>query len=407
MMILSFWNTAILVWVRGFEIFEPQTTGLFTQIGALGIAAVLSFFLIITYKNSGSTKIKFGSIVAALAIWLFSGGAFWLVGTRTMPELHFSADRFTMPFMLGASLLLAIILNAIPNEKIRVRLFLAIVALAGAWQFTVGRSYAQDKTDHDRFFSQLIARVPGLQPGTALITNDLPFTYYSDNSLSGTLNWIYSEPGKMQTILYFASVRSAEGRALGGGFEPDQPIEQNYLARVFYGNTNDMLVFEYSPPGCLRLLDPEIDPLNKLLPSDLREAAKLSDPTRILPVKNSVVPPHVRIRENQWCDIYERASIDAAARNWPTVIEAFQNAELEGLKPQAPMEKLIFIEGYANTNDLDRAFDLSEEVRAYSKNFTTPPLCALWQRIEREANLSPADLEKIDAKMVQLGCGGN
>ena len=50
-------------------------------------------------------------------------------------------------------------------------------------------------------------RMPALEKGTILISNDLPVTYYSDNSLTGPLNWIYSPPGEMNVILYFASVR--------------------------------------------------------------------------------------------------------------------------------------------------------------------------------------------------------
>lgn len=405
MVMTAFWNTAILVWARGVDIFIDHSTGIFTLGGAIFIASLLATLLLLTRDKEGVQKTSLYSFGAAFAIWLLSGGAFWLVGMRTLPELHFSADRFTMPFMAGASLLLALGLRHIKNDRVRNGIFISIIALAGAWQFSMGRSYAQDKADHDRFFSQLIARVPGLEPGTAIVTNDLPFTYYSDNSLSGTLNWIYSEPGKMRTILYYASVRSADGRALGGGFIPDQAIEQNYLARVFYGNTSDILVFEYTPPGCLRLLDPEIDPLNKLLPVELRDAANLSDPSRILTARNSVIPPHLILRQNDWCDAYESASISAAKEDWGAVVEVYKTARSTGLTPQAPVENLIFIEAFARNGELTSAFELSENVRAYSKNYTTPPLCALWQRIQRETEPSEENQTAITTGLEQLGCG--
>lgn len=407
MMAISFWNTAILVWVRGFEILEIKSTGLFTFTGALVIALILVLLLIFARHKTLDEKPDWYAYSATFLIWVLSGGAFWLVGARTLPELHFSADRFTMPFMVGASLLLALLLSNIRPERIRNVLLIATIALAGAWQFSTGRAYAQDRIDHDRFFSQLIGRVPSIAENTLIITNDLPLTYYSDNSLSGTLNWIYSEPGKMQTILYYASVRGEEGRALAGGFEPNQPIEQNYLARVFYGNSSDTLVFEYSPPGCLRLLDPQIDPVNKLLPPDLRDAAKLSDPKRISSLEKFVLPPHLVLRENQWCDAYEKASLSAYDGDWENVVEIFKLSQESGLNPQAPMENLIFIEAFANIGNFEHALALSNEVRSYSKNYTTPPLCALWQRIESETNPIEHESTKILNVMELLDCGNN
>lgn len=407
MMALAFWNTTMVVWVRAVEIFNVSSTGLFTLIGALVIGVLIGSVAYLAIPRTTNIPTRINDLAISLLIWLFSGGAFWLVGIRTLPELHFSADRFTMPFMIASSLFFAFALNALRSPAIRNGFLVLIIGLAGAYQFTVDRTYVQDKITQDRFFSQLIARVPSITPGTTIITNDLPVTYYSDNSLSGTLNWIYSRPGEMDTILYFASVRFQEGRALGTDLEPNTPFEQNYLARVFQGNTSQMLVFEYSPPGCLRLLDPELDPLNKLLPPELRDAASLSDPTLISTDRRTLVPPHITIRTDPWCEIYQTASLSAYQADWNNVTDLYQSAIKQNLSPQAPMEKLIFIEAFAHTGDLSTAAKLSDETRAYSKNYTTPPLCALWERIVNTAKLTGEQTRRVNEIVSELKCGKN
>ena len=41
--------------------------------------------------------------------------------------------------------------------------------------------------------------------------------------------------------------------------EAGLPIEYDFIAEVFSGSTSQVLAFYFQPPGCLRLLDPEID----------------------------------------------------------------------------------------------------------------------------------------------------
>ena len=116
--------------------------------------------------------------------------------------------------------------------------------------------------------------MPALEKGTILISNDIPVTYYSDNSLTGPLNWIYSPPGEMNVILYFASVRV--GKTLPN-LEPGQPHQLYYIGPTFYGNTSNIVMFNFEPPGCLRVIDPEIDEVNRLLPEPLRDITKYSN----------------------------------------------------------------------------------------------------------------------------------
>jgi len=404
MVAISFWNTSIAVWYRTFEIFEISKTGLPTFLGSIALAGIIAALLFIFNQPIANQTSRKSDFQIGLLIWVFSGGAFWLVGSRTLPQLHFSTDRFTLPFMFSSALLAAFGLELLRSQYLRRILLVIIVAFSSAWQFTINRAFVRDREEHDRFISQLIERVPSMPIGTTIITNDLPFQYYSDNSLSGTLNWLYSRQGEMDTILYYASVRSQDGRALSAGFEPGFEFSQNYLAKVFNGNTDQVLVFEYSPPACLRLLDPEIDPLNKLLPPDLREAAALSLPTLAGKAKSITLPKYLIQVSNPWCDSYQRASLAAVEGNWESVMNYYNAAEEQGLGVQSPMEKLIFIEAAANLGDWNTALRLTREIHKFSKVSTSPSLCALWDRIRENTTEKQIPRETFESILIELEC---
>lgn len=246
-----------------------------------------------------------------------------------------------------------------------------------------------------------------MQPGTTVLSNDLPVTLFSDNSLSGPLNWIYSPPGKMDHILYFASVRTQEGRALGTGLQPNVAFDQNYLATTFSGNTSKIIVINFSPPGCLRVLDPEIDPLNKLLPPLLRDAALLSNPDMIQP-ENPVSLPDFYNPEipRTWCYYFSQAELARQAGNWSQAAEIGNKAFKLGDRPNDPLENFTFIEAYAHIEQWEQARKLNKETYKFSKDVMRPMLCKLWERIERETPTNPAQQTTIQGARTDLECPG-
>ena len=62
--------------------------------------------------------------------------------------------------------------------------------------------------------------------------------------------------------------------------------------------------------------------------------------------------------------------------------------------PNNPLERFVFIEGYAHTGKWERAVRLSRESYQVSREYVGPLLCRLWERIETE---TPASAEKSDA----------
>jgi len=230
-------------------------------------------------------------------------------------------------------------------------------------------------------------RAPGLEPGTTLVSSDLPLRFYSDNSLAGPLNWVYSPENpsaSMEYMFYYASVRS-ERKLL---FKAGQPIDQDYLAASFTGSTAQMVALVFSPPACLRILDPDFDPLNYMVPELMRQASELSRAQWILPAG---VRPQAHLTPvifgpepaHTWCYYYEKAALAAQLENWDEVVALGEAAFNLGDYPNDPMERLPFIEGYAHTGNWTRALEISQEAAAITP-LMQPILCRLWQRIEQD-----------------------
>ena len=384
---MAFWETVLHAWVFPFESATVEQLGVRTAImaGVLVVASTILIALYLLFRDRSEQR-KYASVREVLllgfAAWLLAGGSLWLVGIE--PQLHFSADRFTMPFMLGASLLLVALISLLnPKPKLQYGLLALFIAFSIGKQFETNIAYTRDWDVHHNLFWQMSWRIPALEPNTAIVSNDLPVTYFSDNSLSGPLNWIYARPGKMDQILYFISIRLNRGLP---DLKPGLAIEQNYLAKTFHGNTSQLIIIDYSPPGCLRVLDPQIDSANRLLVPLLRDAAALSN-TSMIHVENSVTLPGSLFAPEPahgWCYYFEKADLARQFGDWQKVAELGDTAFQLDDHPNNPVERFVFIEGYAHTGDWERAVKVSRESYRVSKDYVGPLLCRLWERIKRE-----------------------
>ena len=394
---MAFWETVVHAWIFPFESASIEQLG-FRVVILAAILVLVSTILISLYLlfRDHSERAKDAPVsqifLLGLAAWLFAGGSFWLVGIE--PQLHFSADRFTLPFMLGASLLLVALVSLLRSKpKLQYGLLALLIAFSIGKQFETDIAYTRDWDVHHNFFWQMNWRIPALEPNTAIVSNDLPVTYFSDNSLSGPLNWIYSRPGKMDQILYFISIRLNRGLP---DLKPGLTIEQNYLAKTFHGTTSQLVVIDYSPPGCLRVLDPQIDSVNRLLVPLLRDAAVLSN-TAMIHQENPVTLPNSLFAPEPargWCYYFEKADLARQFGDWQKVAELGDIAFKLDDHPNNPVERFVFIEGYAHTGNWERTVKLSRESYKVSKDYVGPLLCRLWERIQTETTDDGSDARR-------------
>jgi tetratricopeptide (TPR) repeat protein len=325
-------------------------------------------------------------------------------------ELLFPYDRFTLITMLGASLLLAGLIGLITRRRWQSALLLAlIVAFSTLLQFQQRLLYRQEWLSQRNFFWQLAWRAPSIQPGTMLMTSEIPFTYYTDNSLTAPLNWIYDPENnsrQMDYLLYDIEARLNSGLP---AIAANIPIDMFYRAKTFKGSTGQALVLFYDPPRCLKVLDPAIDRFLPVRPLYIKEATPLSRLELIGPGTGQAPQPLEQLLgpepPRSWCYFFEKAELYNQMGDWDQAAQAADQAlKLTRHFTEKNVSELIpFVEAYAHTGQWVQATRLtSQAVQIWDK--TRFPLCDAWRRIAATTPPGPGQKAAIDQINADFGC---
>ena len=336
---------------------------------------------------------------------LTAGGPFWLTGLDV--TLAYPANRFTLPFMLGASLLFGGLLSLLP-ARMRLGLVVGFVALAAGRQALWADAFRRDWTTQKALFWQMYWRAPGIMPDTILLLNEGGLQFYADNSLTGAVNWIYDPHNRSAAMDYVLFYPTSRLNGTLDGLNPNQPITYDFISERFNGNTSQALAFYYQPPGCLRLLDPVLDPDNHLIAADtdMRAAARLSS-SRWIETETTARMPAIYGPEpsHGWCYYFERADLAAQMKDWKRVTQLGDVAFQLDDYPNDPIERFVFIEGYARAGDWTRARQLAIQSYKVSPDFVGPLLCKLMDRLDREipdGNVKASSLNDLRTKFACL-----
>ena len=385
-------------WGTVFEFPNPAEFGsrsmlmyLLICIGVFLSSAVFLYLL----PRSGSEKNRDNRnmLLIGLFAMLLAGQPFWL--TESVIHFVFQNCRYTLPFILGVSLILSALLDLVRKPRIFSPLLAAVfIGLAAGHLFVTGNEYRRDWTLTKDFFSQLKWRVPGIEKNTVVVTNVLPIRFSTDNSLTAPLNWIYAEDYETDRIPYMLYTNTKRETTLSG-LESGNEVFQEYLSAQFFGSTDDMISVYYNAPGCVHVLDPEVDSYNQMIPEIDRESALLNNYSRIR-INDDVLPIPAKLfgseNSRSWCWYYEKADLERQRGNWEAAAALGDEAFSQRDHPNDPMERIPFIESYAH---IGRWQDALEQTRAAMT--VTPvmndPLCVLWQRIERDQGENPVSKE--------------
>ncbi|MGW8251533.1 MAG: hypothetical protein ACWGO1_12885, partial [Anaerolineales bacterium] len=272
-----------------------------------------------------------------------------------------------------------------------------LIGFASGLHLQYSNLYRREWNSQGEFFWQLTWRAPDIQPGTVLLSAELPFVYFSDNSLTAPLNWTYAPNLNSQEMPYLLYAAEARHEQSLESFKPDIDIHQPYRATVFDGSTSQALVLYYTPPGCLKVVDPATDKKIPQKPNFISDMMPLSRPELVMADAGQPARPPARIfgdePVHQWCYYFEQAELARQAGNWQQVAEfgdrAFQ-LEQRLYEVNAP-ELLTYIEGYAQTGRWQDAAQKTEDALRLSDRMDRI-LCDTWTRSRQT---TPADEDQI------------
>jgi hypothetical protein len=360
---------------------------------AVAVAVAIAGFLLVPRdavkklrKNIQDSLWMIG--LGGLAV-LLAGWPFWLIGFT--PSLNWPASRFTLPFMFGVALIFGGVNSLLPWRRLRIVLLVSLVSMAAGKQYLTSHQYLQDWETQKELFWQMTWRAPSIKTDTLILMNEGALNFYADNSLSAALNWVYAPDNHSDDIKYLLFFPTNRFKTALPDFETGIPIYYNYLAGEFNGNTSQTLSFYYAPPGCLRLLDPDVERLNRLIPENslMRYAARLTDPSLILEEPRAVMPDvYGPEPEHGFCYYYQKADLARQFGHWDKVEEFSDIALSFEEHPYEPAENLLFIEGYAHAGQWEQALKLSERAYDVSPEVMGRVICQLWERIGAETGES-------------------
>jgi hypothetical protein len=308
-------------------------------------------------------------------------------------------DRFMVSMMVGGSLFLAGLLELAVGKRDWKYLAIALVVSLGiGGQFYNANDFRRDWSRQQEIFWQLTWRIPDLQPGTVLLTHELPLRYETDMGLTAPLNWVYAPDysgGDLPYALLYTRTRL--DRVSLPALEPDQPIEFAYRTVGFHGSTSHAVTIFVPSNACLRVLDPVYagGVSYDSQPRFLREAIPLSNPELILTDENSPNLPAALFGNaptHTWCYYYTKAELARQKGDWEQVAKLGEEARAQDLVPGDALEWLPFIEAYVRRGDLDTAEELS---RMAYKDDSRPRkgLCYTWGRIQEASGGDPGILD--------------
>lgn len=300
--------------------------------------------------------------------------------------LQSSNDRFMISMMLGGCLfILGLTEWLVKNARLKTGLYALLIALGIGQQFFNANIFRRDWERQQEFLWQLAWRIPALQPGTALLTSEVPVDYETDNSFTAPLNWMYApdyqSPSDLPYAMVFTTIR------LGGmlaSLERDVPIYVEIRWVAFRGSTSKVVVFHMPKNGCLRVLDPARG--DQVTYADqspyLVEAIHLSDPSLILTdIDHTPKLPFLVEPEHDWCYYFAKAELARQQNDWNKAVDLMDEAQSLGFTPEDPSEWLTYIEAQAMTGNLDEAEKLTDDLLRRERRVRRG-LCQVWGQVQ-------------------------
>jgi len=384
----------------------------------LGSASLVFLYLTLLSPNGGSEQEgsshpqggwSVRAILLGVCAMLVGGLPVWM--TNLHMDLVFPWDRLTLPMVLGVSLGFAGLVMFIPRLRLlRFGLLAMAVGLAAGLHYQSALSYRSEWLMQQDFFWQLAWRAPAIQPGTLVLTSELPFAYDYDSLLTAPLNWTFAPQLTGRELPY--QLYNVEAHLSLGltGFAPDTPIYQNNRLMPFAGSTSRAIVVFYRPPACLKVIDPQRDKGLPDKPRYFRQLLPLSRPELILPEGRPTARPPQKFFANEpepgWCYYFQKAELARQGGDWEQVA-ALGDQALEGerrIYRRNAVELVPYIEGYAHTGRWEDAVELSLEAYQAWENMRLM-LCDTWTLIQQDDVIDPQGMMALENIRIKLQCG--
>jgi len=273
-------------------------------------------------------------------------------------------------------------------------------------QFFNANIFRRDWAKQQEIYWQLAWRIPAMQPGTVLLTDQMPIDYETDLSFTAPINWMYA-PDYTRSDLPYALLYVE--KRLGGSLsslETNTNIELSFRTVSFKGSTSQAIVIYMPRNGCLRVLDPPRgDEVTYSRQSRfLVDAIQLSDTANIITGNDQTAKlPFLSEPDHTWCYYYAKAEMARQKDDWLQANDLISEAISLDYQPEDPFEWLTYIEAKAVIGDIEAAEKLSADAFTKDKGIRDG-LCMIWKRIQLQVDAGSETETRVNQLFSDYRC---
>ena len=299
-------------------------------------------------RNSAESEM----LLTGIALMLLSGIPFW--GTFLDVSVSFPWDRSTLSFSPAAAMITAVLLSLIMKNIPFCAAAAVITAAAALFHLQNAQVYISEGRKLNDYFWQMSWRIPSLEAGTIIASDEIPLDRLSDNDISPVLNWQYAPEnrGLAYTYKYF----DLDLREDPYYSDPAVPVtvDHTYRTHTFRSSTEKTLAVFYRKNGCLQIIDGQ----NKSypgLPDSLRRITRISDPELILfDTGAQAVPPAATGPEPErtYCYYFQKTAAALQQKDPGTALKYASEARDLDLHPVYASDLAPVTFAFINAGDL-------------------------------------------------------
>ncbi|NMC86153.1 MAG: hypothetical protein GYA58_12790 [Anaerolineaceae bacterium] len=301
--------------------------------------------------------------------------------------------------MVGIALLLAGLLAYLPLAWLRNGLAALLIAAAVGMNLFNANDYRLLAQKNNEMMYEIAWRAPSLKPGTLVITNEQPFSfYYTQSTLKAELNLIYPHSAQDQFgWTYARDLAAAKTLALN----PDEKIEIPGMVKNYSGTISDIVVFQLDEDGCVRFIDKQ----SWFIPKEINEYSleNFSNQSNLISGSDtSVVLDQSLIGsepEHGFCYYFEKADLALQQKDYAAIGQYYAQVQQKGLHTENGYEWAPFIEGLARNGQWQEALTLSEQVIEANPRYESYPafICTALGKAATEAKDEQAASSVLDS----------
>ncbi|MBC7877022.1 MAG: hypothetical protein H7Y59_07605 [Anaerolineales bacterium] len=331
----------------------------------------------------------------------------WIIGQDIVTHKNqFAGSRYGIGSTLGAALIAAVIVERLIDNKKKIAVIAAGVALAVSMHLTNEKDFAYSWEKQERFAQQLIWRAPQIEPGTALVPDEEILGFMGGYSVAFSINTSY-QPGDIQTppYWYFPFYYTHPNV---NDFLQGVPLEDRKLTMNFSGNSNKMLLLSFNPEmkRCLWILQPQ-DTNLRLISEDMRQLSAGSD-INLIKQNDGIepsLPESIYGKQNNqtWCYYFEKADLARQYKQWDEVVRLWEESQSIGERADNGFEYVPFIEGHGHQENWEQVKSLTKLAKRITEGLE-PSLCTALDRLTASAPPSQERDETINNLKNDLQC---